>query len=80
MWCHISQSRERLIDQPQQVAFGDLLFQLAVVEQRFAWSDGQHDQQASKNEDQAVHRRIAPLYRASPADQSDFFNIRSENY
>jgi hypothetical protein len=44
--------RERLIDQPQQVAFGDLLFQLAVVEQRFGWSDARHDQQASKNEDQ----------------------------
>jgi len=64
-----------LVDQPQQVAFGDVLFQLEVVEQRFGAGElSRHDQQASDNQGQVVPGRIAPLYRASPANQSDFLN------
>jgi hypothetical protein len=67
-----------LVNEPHQVAFGNVVFQLELVEQRFGTGMlPHHDQQASGNENQAAHGRNASLYRALPADHSDFFNTHA---
>jgi hypothetical protein len=50
-----------LINQPQQVVFGNVVAQLEVVKQGFRTGVlAHHDQQASSNEDHAVHGTILP--------------------
>src|SRR5271166_216877 len=64
-----------LVDEPQQVVFGDILFQFEIVEQRFGTGMlSHHDQQSSKDQNHVAHGSNTSLYRASSANQSDFFN------
>jgi hypothetical protein len=64
-----------LVDEPQQVVFGDVLFQSEIVEQRFGTGMlSHHDQQSSEDQNHVVHGSNTSLYRTSAANQSDFFN------
>jgi len=50
-----------LVDQPQQMMFGNLIFQAEIVEQGFrAVVLPHHDQQASDDENQTEHGRMLP--------------------
>src|SRR5277367_2794 len=67
-----------LVDEPQQVVFGDVLFQFEIVEQRFGTGTlSHHDQQSSEDQNHVVHGRNTSLYRTSSANQSDFFNTHA---
>jgi len=50
-----------LLDEPQQMVLGNLIFQEEIVEQRFrAVVLPHHDQQASENRNQTEHGRMLP--------------------
>jgi hypothetical protein len=70
-----------LVDQPQQVAFRNLIFQAEVIKQRFRPVVlPHHDQQPSENGDQEKHgKEFSPPYlprfcRHLTANRGDFFN------
>jgi hypothetical protein len=61
-----------------QVVLRNVIVEFEVIEQRFGTSVlPHHDQQASEDQDHAVHGTNASLYRTSPAYQSDFFNTHA---
>ncbi len=68
-----------LIDEPQQVRLGNLIFQAEVVEQRFgAVVLPHHDQQASGDENPTEHGSdhflLTRFCQISSANRCDFFN------
>jgi hypothetical protein len=65
-----------LVNEPQQMIFGNLIFEAEVVKQGFrAGVVSHHEQQASKYRNRVQHEKELPCFhQISPANLSDFFN------